>query len=85
MFERRIVSPMAPNANPENIRAKYGKLANTPACAKLKPRTLKIKKIIITIQFVRVENLNGSKFQAITSFINFGAAVIKKYRPHKFP
>lgn len=51
-------SPIEPNKNPETRRARYGKLANTPACAMLKPKT---------------------------SLMNFGAAVNKKYKPHRLP
>lgn len=55
---RLIESPIAPKIRPANMRAKYGKLAKIPACAKLKPST---------------------------SFMNFGAAVIKKFKPHMLP
>lgn len=54
----RTESPTWPNTKPEKSRAKYGKLANMPACAKLKPST---------------------------SLMNLGAAVIKKYNPHRLP
>lgn len=32
-------SPIDPNTKPANKRAKYGRLANTPACAILNPKT----------------------------------------------
>lgn len=32
-------SPIDPKMKPENKRARYGRLANIPACAMLKPKT----------------------------------------------
>lgn len=37
-------SPIDPNTKPANKRAKYGRLANTPACAILNPKTFGFKK-----------------------------------------
>lgn len=42
-FAFRKKSPTNPNKMPENNRAKYGRLARTPACAILKPRTYELE------------------------------------------
>lgn len=39
-------SPIDPKMNPENRRAKYGRLAKKPACAILKPNTYSEEKAL---------------------------------------
>lgn len=39
-FFLRMTSPIDPNTNPKVIRARYGRLAKRPECAKLNPSTV---------------------------------------------
>lgn len=63
-FDFVKASPIDPNINPANNRARYGRLANIPAWAMLKPKTCYVK-VNMRMLFIWTDLLTKQCFESI--------------------